>query len=91
MIKKITVDTEIYWPAYYVYALNLSTMVFENTSGIGAEENLVIVSNLHDNDFEIAQDKTELELNTLRKNGYNIVYALYTYNHYLIGYAYNDK
>ena len=90
MIKKITVDTEIHWPAYTVYALNLSTMVFENTSGIGAEENMVIVINSYD-DYETAQDKTELELNTLRKDGYNIVYALYTYDHYLIGYAYNDK
>lgn len=90
MIKKITVDTEIHWDDYTVYALNLSTMVFENTSGIGGDENLVIAINLYD-DYETAQDKNELELNKLRKEGYNIVYALYTYNHYLIGYAYNEK
>ena len=90
MIKKITTDCEIHWDDYNVYALNLSTMVFENTSGIGAEENLVIAINLFD-EFETAQDKTELELNALRNAGYNIVYALYTNNHYLIGFAYNEK
>ena len=90
MFKKITTDCEIHWDDFNVYALNLSTMVFENSSGFGAEENIIIKID-NDDDKEIAQDCTESQIQGLRENGFTLVYTFYTFDHYLVGYAYTNK
>ena len=90
MIKKITTDCEIHWDDYNVYALNLSTMVFENTSGFGANENMVIIIDMN-SDLELAQDCVESQIQRLRENDAELVYALYAFDHSLIGYVYTNK
>jgi len=86
MIKNFT-NCEIHWDDYNVYALNVSTMVFENTSGIGEDENLAVVI-VEDYDKEIVQDAVEFDIQKIRNSDDKLVYVFYSYDHYLKGYAF---
>ena len=78
---------EIHWNDLGIYALNLSTMQFENCSGFGEEENCVLKHWVENTDeVDISN-----EIRQKMYNGVEIIFCLYDDLHQLCGYVYVKK
>lgn len=85
---RITEDCEIDWCVEYGFkALNLNTMLFENVSGIGKSEHLVI--RIVEDNVEFDESDISCEIIKLKSMGFNIVYALYC-DEFLYGYVFEN-
>ena len=77
---RVNKDTEYDWSIDFgVYALNLSTMQFENTSYI--TKNALIVINIYNNMADFSEDIAE------EAKSNNATFILYSENHFVVGYV----
>lgn len=92
-VIKIKKDCEICWyPEYGVDALNLDTLICECTSGIGANENLVIcIAENLDVNHTIDEVDFSNDIRKLKSLGIKVVYALYNMNQQLCGFVYAEQ
>lgn len=81
-------DCEINWAYdYEVYALNLSTFLYENTSGFFGEHFFVVIftGDYDENDISVEIRKYQADENI------NVFFALYNDLHMLVGYVIEDN
>ena len=91
-----TEDTDVDWYRdYRVNALNLNSLIYENSSSICGDDNLIyaIFGSYFQccSESEIDEAFVSKEIDKIKMNGGKIEYALYSKDcHYLCGFVYSE-
>lgn len=85
---KVKLNEETHWSSMFgLYAMNKSTMLYENTSY--TEDMYAIMFDNNDIIFD-ESNVSDIVLNWDDKQG-TIEYLLYTFNRFLVGYVYTPR